>query len=101
MPPDQLTGYLPNFTDQRFKEMFFRYRARNFPEFLQPDEITKWRTFCINRITGVHSSGGITLEKYLSQLSLLRADGSSNLSIINDLETFALDKMRKLEMPAN
>lgn len=101
MPPDQLDDYSPNFSDQRFKEMFFRYRARNFPEFLQPDEVIEWRTFCLNRITGAQSGGGITLERYLSHLSLLRTNGSANLSIINDLEAFALDKMQNLKMPAN
>lgn len=36
----------PLFKDARLKILFFRYRARNFPETLSETEIIDWQTFC-------------------------------------------------------
>ena len=38
------------FKDARLKEMFFRYRARNFPGTLTEEESERWRVFCRQRI---------------------------------------------------
>ena len=38
------------FKDGRLKEMFFRYRARNFPGTLTDEEFERWRVFCRQRI---------------------------------------------------
>lgn len=92
--PGQLANFKPNFTDLRLAEMLFRYRARNYPEILQPDEALKWREFCANRITGLQQGGGITLAEYFNQLSKLRSETSGNEFVLNELEEFALDKIR-------
>lgn len=92
--PDHLANFKPNFTDLRLAEMLFRYRARNYPEILQPDELLKWREFCSNRITGIQHGGGITLTEFFNQLSKLRSETSGNEFVLNELEEFALDKIR-------
>jgi exodeoxyribonuclease-1 len=38
------------FKDGRLQEMFFRYRARNFPGTLTEEETERWRLFCLQRI---------------------------------------------------
>ncbi len=96
--PEELVNYSPSFTDQRFKEMYFRYRARNYPESLKPDEFNEWQKFCANRITGLQSGGGISLEKYLSQLAKLREESPDNESLVNELEAYVLDKIRSLHL---
>ncbi|MEQ1738294.1 MAG: exodeoxyribonuclease I [Methyloglobulus sp.] len=95
-PPDQLAQFPPKFTDSRLAEMLFRYRARNYPELLFADEISKWREFCAKRITGNQQGGGITLAEYFSHLSRLRAETSGNETFLKELEDFAIEKMRGL-----
>ena len=95
-PPDQLANFKPSFTDSRLAEMLLRYRARNYPELLHPEETSKWREFCADRITGRQQGGGITLAEYFCQLSRLREEISGNESFIKELEDFALEKMHDL-----
>lgn len=35
----------PSFNDKRLGEMFFRYKARNYPESLNTDELAEWQQF--------------------------------------------------------
>lgn len=95
-PPDQLANFKPGFTDPRLAEMLFRYRARNYPQLLQPEETSRWREFCANRITGLQQGGGITLNDYFAQLSRLCEETSGNESFFTELEDFALKKMHGL-----
>jgi exodeoxyribonuclease I len=98
MPSDKLTNFKPKFTDPRLNEMLFRYRARNYPELLQPEEIAKWQTFCAKRISGDENNGGITLTNYFIQLTRLREETSGNAAFLKALEDFALDKIRNLPL---
>lgn len=95
-PPDQLAQLPLQFTDSRLTEMLFRYRARNYPELLFADEISKWREFCANRITGHQQGGGITLAEYCSHLTRLRAENSGNETFLKELEDFAMVKISSL-----
>ena len=40
--PQQLAAARPAFDDERLAELLFRYRARNFPASLNPDEAGRW-----------------------------------------------------------
>ena len=42
VPPDKLGGHLWSFQDGRLPLMLFRYRARNYPETLSPQEAQAW-----------------------------------------------------------
>jgi exodeoxyribonuclease I len=94
MPTDQLTNFKPNFIDSRLNEMLFRYRARNYPETLQTEEIAKWQEFCAKRINGDGKNGAITLTEYLAHLSRLREETSGNEGFLKELEDFALEKVQ-------
>lgn len=95
-PRNQLVNIKPNFTDKRLDEMLFRYRARNYPELLQPEEISKWQVFCANRINGHQKSGSTTIEEYFAHLARLRDETSGSELLLKELEDFALVKIRQL-----
>jgi exodeoxyribonuclease-1 len=94
--PGQLVNLNTNFTDKRLVEMLFRYRARNYQNTLQPDELSQWQEFCANRIAGQVQGGGITLAGYFGELSRLRDETIGNESFLKELEDFALEKMHQL-----
>jgi len=97
MSPEQLTNSI-HFQDTRLPEMLFRYRARNFPESLSADEQQRWKQFCITRLTGSQSGASLTLDSYLARLKELRADQNTNLSIIDALDSYAIEKMHQLDI---
>jgi len=44
--PEQLAGLKLKISDERFNDLFFRYRARNFPHLLSMPEQQKWLNHC-------------------------------------------------------
>ena len=48
--PDKLKLNKFPFKDKRLPEMLFRYRARNWPETLNKEEVKKWKFFCHEKI---------------------------------------------------
>jgi len=42
LPPEKLSSAQQDFKDTRLEELFFRYRARNFPNTLTPEESAQW-----------------------------------------------------------
>lgn len=63
------------FRDERLPELLFRYRARNWPETLSPDERQRWERFRRARIA--QGAGGDTLgiEGYRARIAELRREG--------------------------
>jgi len=61
---DELWRYEGLFTDARYNELLFRYRARNFPDTLNEDERDRWREYVANKLG--HDSGlaSLTLEQF-------------------------------------
>lgn len=96
LSPEKLAATVFNFTDKRFPEMLFRYRARNFRETLSTEEQLKWKQFCINRLTGHEPGAGITIKDYFARLDELKAQKNVNPVLIDKLEAFALEKMSLL-----
>lgn len=94
--PEQLAKTAFNFIDPRLPEMLFRYRARNYPETLNGDEMLRWKAFCINRLTGRQSGASITFESYFRRLQELRSNEDVSENIINALNDYALSKMQFL-----
>lgn len=66
----QLADKRPSFTDPRLGELFFRYRARNFPDSLDPAEQSQWRAHCADRLHD-GAGGGLTLEAFFEQVDAL------------------------------
>ncbi|PPK68191.1 exodeoxyribonuclease I subunit C [Methylobacter tundripaludum] len=95
MQPRQLADSTFKFIDSRLPEMLFRYRARNYPETLRADELQNWNAFCVSRLSRRQTGSGIVLDDYFSRLDELRRDENVNREIINALEDYAFEKMRK------
>lgn len=71
-----------HFEDDRLNELYFRYRARNYPESLSIDEQNEWRTSCAERLLGKPSEGQNLLENEQARIEELRQqielDGQAN-----------------------
>ncbi len=70
LPPEDLASKRPGFEDGRLEELLFRYRARNFPEVLEPEDRERWLQHCAQRLH-VDAGGGLTLAAYFDRLDTL------------------------------
>lgn len=61
------------FQDPRLPELLWRYRARNFPDSLNPDEQQRWQAFCFARLTDPAAGAGIVKEQFDQKISDLLA----------------------------
>jgi len=73
-PPMELGRQRFPFRDPRYTELLFRYRARNWPETLDPDERECWERLRARRLTEPTDLTSITLADYLATLAALRRD---------------------------
>ena len=67
---DQLAAARPAFTDRRLDELFFRYRARNFPDSLDDAQRAQWLEHCAHRLHD-GAGGGLTLAAFFEQIDVL------------------------------
>jgi exodeoxyribonuclease I len=75
-PLEQLAQRAFDFRDKRYADLLFRYRARNWPDTLSPDERERWEHFRSERLTRPTPLTTLTLAEYFDQLSALRNDPS-------------------------
>ena len=62
------------FEDDRYDELLFRYRGRNYPASLSSDEQARWEEFCYLRLTDEAMEAGITLELYQKKIEDMLAE---------------------------
>lgn len=62
------------FDDERLPELLFRYRARNFPDSLSPDEQQRWIEFCRLRLLDPQAGAPLTLAGFEQACSELSAE---------------------------
>jgi exodeoxyribonuclease I len=87
----QLAAKRPAFTDPRLHELFFRYRARNFPETLSAPEQAQWREHCAHRLHD-GAGGGPTLAAFFEQVDALGEDaGERGQEILGALVDYATE----------
>ena len=72
------------FQDERHPELFFRYRARNFPELLTAEEGIRWRQFCRQRLLSEAEQGHMTCSQFLALSEQLRLEVSVDVLPILD-----------------
>jgi exodeoxyribonuclease-1 len=68
--PEALATKRPAFADGRLDELLFRYRARNFPATLNPEEGARWLAHCAARLHG-GAGGALTLAAFFEQIDAL------------------------------
>jgi len=73
--PEQLAEWTPDFEDNRLRTLYFRYRARNWPESLSEKEREQWRQFCEARLLSGEFGNQLTLEKYQDILEEMLQQG--------------------------
>jgi exodeoxyribonuclease-1 len=88
LEPAQLASAERAFDDPRLAEMLFRYRARNWPETLSPDEQARWEQFRRRSLTEKTARGGLVLAEYEERLAQLEAQpglGERDRAILGQL----------------
>ena len=91
LTPGQLQTTKISFNDLRLPEMLFRFRARNYPETLLPDEKAKWEAYRVNRLTANDGGGSIAIEEYQQMIVQLLNDencNERNRNILNQLKEY-------------
>ncbi len=89
-PPDQLRAHLP-FHDARYPELLFRYRARNWPATLNPDDLTRWECWRAGRLTHESHPSLLTLASYFACITALRTEpghSGRDFALLDQLEAW-------------
>ena len=94
LAPEQLTeraaqGKLA-FQDARLDELVFRWRARNFPASLSPEEAERWQAHCAGRLHD-GEGGAQTLSAFMERIDVLgeNADDERSQQILGALYDYA------------
>lgn len=74
--PDELAASSFGFEDARLPEMLFRYRARNYPESLSPEEFAQWEEYRFARLTEPEAGASICMEEFQATLDQLLASNT-------------------------
>ena len=87
------------FEDNRLNEMVFRYRARNYPETLDEEELQRWNLFKIKRLRNLDGGNTFSINDFFKEVSdRLSQDGLSEADkqILYQVETYGKDLLKKL-----
>jgi exodeoxyribonuclease-1 len=96
MPPAELASSRVGFDDERLQEMLFRYRARNFPDTLSPEDVERWETHRAARLLE-GEAGARNMDSFLAELDVLAetadARGEEILGALSDYAEFVAPSM--------
>ena len=87
-PPERLGDTRFPFRDPRLAALLLRYRARNWPHTLSPDERAQWDAYRRQRLLADSGLSELSLDQYQQRLVQLRADHAANpqaLTVLNAL----------------
>ncbi|MGZ4958377.1 MAG: exodeoxyribonuclease I [Methylomonas sp.] len=90
--PAQLANFKADFDDARLPEMLFRYRGRNYPETLSPEESMCWQQFCFERLNNADQGDWLTLDLFIEKIHGLQNDLGGGDAILKQLQEFAIGK---------
>jgi exodeoxyribonuclease I len=62
------------FDDQKYNDLLFRYRARNWLRTLSDSERARWRDHCVSRLTTQTPATTITIDTYKQEIDRLAAE---------------------------
>ena len=69
--PEKLASWTPEFKSKRLQTLYFRYRARNWPETLTEAEQKQWKSFCQARLIDGEFDCPLTLDQFQQRLEEL------------------------------
>lgn len=89
--PEALAQTSFSFKDQRLPELLFRYRARNFPATLTPEERQRWHDFCRQRLTDPAAGASIVWQSFHQRLAELKSGEltADQQHLLRQLEEYA------------
>ena len=73
LTPLEFADFEPGFKDRRLDELWFRYRARHYPDSLNEAERDEWNNWRSRRI-GFAADGGLSLEDYQLLIEALKRE---------------------------
>ncbi|MDQ7090976.1 MAG: exodeoxyribonuclease I [Methylococcales bacterium] len=85
---DKLAALKPQFQDKRLAEMFFRYKARNYPQTLSEEEKQRWHIFCQHKLTDNEAGASLTVTEYRQRLTELKTEGTADKKCLEALEAY-------------
>lgn len=81
LAPEELARERPGFDDARLAELVWRYRARNFPQTLAPEEQERWEAHRVAML--VEGEGGaLTFDALFERLDTLGAEADERAEAI-------------------
>lgn len=97
-PPEQLAPRAFAFRDARLAELLWRYRARNWPQHLSPDETARWQAFCRQRLEQKTELTTLTFDDYFALIDTLRQDPAhaAQAALFDALQAYGLERRRAL-----
>lgn len=98
--PDQLSEFESRFTDPRYRELVFRYRARHYADTLNAEEQTRWREWRRRRLIDdpdLPERSLFAVRDHIEQLRPGCADSGKALSTLDAVEAWCRDAMADLQ----
>ncbi|CAE6895227.1 Exodeoxyribonuclease I [Pseudomonas marincola] len=87
------------FDDQRLPELLFRYRARNFPDTLNGEELQRWQLFCQQRLTDPEQGAPNTLAGFNAAADELSSGATAaQLEVLKAWREYAAQLQAKLAL---
>lgn len=90
-PTHLLSTKKVNFTDERLDTLFFRYKARNYPEILSDIECTRWETWRQERMHQPAQSSMMSYPAFIKHILDIRENTDltpQQTRILDDLESY-------------
>jgi exodeoxyribonuclease-1 len=81
LPAAEMAHSRTGFDDDRLEELLFRYRARNFPDTLTPDEAERWELHRAARLLD-GEGGARNVDAFLAEIDTLQEDADERGEVI-------------------
>jgi len=92
--PQKLKNLVLDFDDARLQEMLFRYRGRNYPDTLSPEELADWKEFCCERLIHTDTAGGF--NAFYQIIHTLKKQPEADQELLLQLQAYADSQKRQL-----
>lgn len=100
LSPEELSTAEFHFEDSRLSEMLFRYRARNYPETLSDEELTRWNEYRHTRFTSTDEKT-LNYSRFREMVATHLNDDQldeSKKKLLEDLVSWGEDVTRELRL---
>lgn len=79
------------FRDKRLGAMLLRYRGRNFPESLNPEELQNWQKFCHARVSEPAALTSFEMALTEAREQAREQGKAQGLAVLDAVEQYAID----------